>query len=265
MSNTQPGGAPSPASASPDGSGNGASQKRGDSRASVDAAGSHDELDNGVVVLPRGRRTARPRHQPTEQLTGEPAQYQAVEQAIRDLLNAFGVNWEDPHYTETPARVAKAYLEYWASGYGRDPRDEITVFANDHDAHDMVMVKDMRFYSLCSHHLAPIEGYAAIAYIPDQYLLGLSKLGRILEIYARRFQLQERIGQQTADALMELLRPKGVMVVLYNVKHGCMSSRGVKLHESSTTTSAIRGSFRKDAALRAEAMSLLSLETPGLG
>ena len=92
----------------------------------------------------------------------------------------------------------------------------------------------------------------------------MSKLGPILEIYGRRFQLQERIGQQTADSLMELLKPAGVMVVLYNVKRGCMSSRGVQLHESSTTTSAIRGRFRKDAALRVEAMSLLALETPVL-
>jgi GTP cyclohydrolase I len=124
------------------------------------------------------------------------------------------------------------------------------------------MVKDMRFYSLCSHHLAPIEGYAAIAYIPNDYLLGLSKLGRILEIYARRFQLQERIGQQTADALMRLIAPKGVMVVLYNVTHGCMSSRGVKLHEANTTTSAMRGVFRDDATLRSEVLSLMSLKNP---
>jgi GTP cyclohydrolase IA len=220
------------------------------------------DLDNGVVVMPSGRR---PQPAPaTEELTKSPEQFAEVEGAIRSLLSAFNVNWDDPHYTNTPSRVAKAYLEYWASGYGRDPGDEITVFPNDRGANDMVMVKDMRFYSLCSHHLAPIEGYAAIAYIPDKHLLGLSKLGRILEIYARRFQLQERIGQQTADSLMGLLKPHGVMVVLYNVKHGCMSSRGVKLHESSTTTSAIRGRFRKDAALRAEAMSLLALETPVL-
>jgi GTP cyclohydrolase IA len=223
-----------------------------------------DEPEDGVVVMAGGQAAPTRSAKATERLTGEAAQFAAVEQAIRDLLGAFEVNWEDPNYTETPARVAKAYLDYWVSGYGRDPRDEITVFPNDRGAQDMVMVKDMRFYSLCSHHLAPIEGYAAIAYIPGSHLLGLSKLGRILEIYARRFQLQERIGQQTADAVMELLKPKGVMVVLYNVKHGCMSSRGVKMHESSTTTSAIRGSFRQDPALRAEAMSLLSLTSPGL-
>jgi len=153
-------------------------------------------------------------HESTEILTKSPEQEQAVEDAIRALLDAFNVNWEDPNYTDTPKRVARAYLDFWASGYGKDPEDEVTVFPNTAGSEDMVIVKDMKFYSLCSHHLAPIEGYAAIAYLPDKHLLGLSKLGRILEIYARRFQLQERIGQQTADALMELVKPKGVMVVL---------------------------------------------------
>jgi len=202
-------------------------------------------------------------YEQTEVLTGSPEQREAVEGAIHDLLDAFNVNWEDPNYTETPSRVAKAYLDYWVSGYGRKPEEEITTFPNNGGSRDLVMVKDMKFYSLCSHHLAPIEGYAAIAYIPDKQLLGLSKLGRILEIYARRFQLQERIGQQTADALMNLLMPKGVMIVLYNVTHGCMSSRGVKLHESNTTTYTYRGIFNDDSALRSEVISLLSLKNPG--
>lgn len=201
----------------------------------------------------------------TEVVDHSPEQYEKVKQAITDLLDAFNVNWDDPNYTDTPNRVAKAYLDYWVNGYGREPQDEITVFPNTTGHDDLVMVKDMRFYSLCSHHLAPIEGYAAIAYIPDQYLLGLSKLGRILDIYARRFQLQERIGQQTADALMELLQPKGVMVVLYNVTHGCMSSRGVKLHEANTTTSAIRGIFKANTALRTEVLSLLNTQSPTSG
>lgn len=198
----------------------------------------------------------------TEVLTHSPEQFHAVETAIRDLLNAFNVNWNDPNYAETPTRVAKAYLDYWVSGYGKNPEDEVTVFPNTSGSTDMVIVKDMKFYSLCSHHLAPIEGYGAIAYLPGQNLIGLSKLGRILEIYARRFQLQERIGQQTADAMMELLRPKGVMVVLYNVTHGCMSSRGVKLHEANTTTITSRGAFKDDPSLRLEAMTLIGLRNP---
>lgn len=195
-----------------------------------------------------------------ELVTGTPEQYARVAQAIRDLMDAFNVDWTDPNYTRTPERVAKAYIDYWVSGYAKDPMAEATVFPNVSGAQDMVMVKDMHFYSLCAHHLAQIEGYAAIAYIPNDKLIGLSKLGRILEVFARRFQMQERIGAQVADTLMTLLQPKGVMVVLYNVTHGCMSSRGVKLHEASTTTSAVRGCF-SDPAARAEALSLLAVKT----
>ncbi|MCC6612705.1 MAG: GTP cyclohydrolase I [Anaerolineae bacterium] len=196
-------------------------------------------------------------YESTEVLTGDPEQYRKVEQAVRDLLDAFNVNWADPNYTDTPRRVAKAYLDFWANGYGRDAESEATVFPNTSGSGDLVLVKDMKFYSLCSHHLAPFTGYGAIAYLPDQQLLGLSKLGRILDLYARRFQLQERIGAQTADKLMELVRPKGVMVVLYDVEHMCMSSRGVRLHEANTTTVATRGVFKDDAQLRAEVMTLL--------
>ncbi len=193
----------------------------------------------------------------TEVLTGDAEQYARVERAIFDLLDAFNVNWDDPNYQETPQRVAKAYMEFWASGYGRDAENEITVFPNSSRSADLVMVKDMRFYSLCSHHLAPFSGFGAIAYLPNKHLLGLSKLGRILDIYARRFQLQERIGAQTADRLMELLQPQGVMVILYDAEHMCMSSRGVKLHEATTTTIAARGVFKNSAQLRSEVMALL--------
>lgn len=199
----------------------------------------------------------------TEIVDGSLEQYQAIEKSVRDLMNAIHVNWDDPNYIKTPERVARAYLEYWLSGYGRDPKDEITVFPNISGSDDLVIVKDMRWYSLCAHHMAQIEGYAAIAYVPDKQLLGLSKLGRILEIYSRRFQMQERIGAQVADALMELIKPKAVMVVLYNATHGCMSSRGIKMHEANTTTSAIRGAFKQPegATLRKEAMDLINLRS----
>lgn len=183
--------------------------------------------------------------------------YDKIKSAIYQLLDAFDVDWDDPNYTKTPHRVAKAYLEYWASGYDKSPEDVITAFPNESNSDDLVIVKDIQFYSMCSHHLAQIQGKAAIAYIPGKKLLGLSKLGRILEVYSRRFQLQERIGAQTADAIMEYVEPKGVMVVLYDVEHGCMTSRGVKLHDSKTTTSAIRGVFLESPALRAEAMNLI--------
>ena len=194
----------------------------------------------------------------TEILTGDPEQYHKIQQAVYDLLDAFNVNWDDPNYTDTPQRVAKAYMEYWASGYGRDPQDEITTFPNASASGDLVLVKDMKYYSLCSHHLAPFHGYGAIAYLPGENLLGLSKLGRILDIYARRFQLQERIGAQTADKLMELLQPQGVMVMLYDSEHMCMSSRGVQLHEANTTTIATRGIFKEDADLRREVLAMIN-------
>lgn len=193
----------------------------------------------------------------TEVLTGSTEQFKTIENAIHDLLDAFNVNWDDPNYTDTPKRVAEAYLEYWASGYGMSPEEEVTTFPNSSGSGDLVLVKDMKFYSLCSHHLAPFHGYGAIAYVPGENLLGLSKLGRILNIYTRRFQLQERIGAQTADKLMELLRPQGVMVVLYDTEHLCMSSRGVQLHEANTTTVATRGSFKEDADLRREVLSMI--------
>ncbi|MDQ7024739.1 MAG: GTP cyclohydrolase I [Anaerolineae bacterium] len=194
----------------------------------------------------------------TEILTGDTEQFGKIQKAVYDLLDAFNVNWDDPNYTDTPKRVAKAYMEYWASGYGREAEDEITTFPNTTASGDLVLVKDMKYYSLCSHHLAPFHGYGAIAYLPGENLLGLSKLGRILDIFARRFQLQERIGAQTADKIMELLNPQGVMVMLYDSEHMCMSSRGVQLHEANTTTVATRGIFKEDADLRREVLTMMN-------
>lgn len=196
-------------------------------------------------------------YESTEIVTGDEEQYTKIYNAIHDLLDAFNVNWDDPNYTDTPKRVAKAYLEHWANGYAREPEDEITVFPNSSGSGDLVLVKDMKYYSTCSHHLAPFHGYGAIAYLPGENLLGLSKLGRMLNIYSRRFQLQERIGAQTADKLMSLLKPQGVMVMLYDTEHMCMSSRGVQLHEASTTTLAARGIFEEDRELRKEVLAMM--------
>lgn len=213
----------------------------------------YPEIEQEMIFQP----SFSERYEQTEVITGDREQFEKIQKAIHDLLDAFNVNWEDPNYTDTPKRVAKAYLEYWASGYGRSPEHEVTVFPNSSGADDLVVVKDMKFYSMCSHHLAPFHGYGAIAYLPGENLLGLSKLGRILDIYARRFQLQERLGAQTADKLMELLDAQGVMVVLYDAEHMCMSSRGVQLHEANTTTVASRGVFKSDSALRNEVWRML--------
>ena len=215
------------------------------------------KIVSGFELLSDTNDNIKEAYPQTEILTGDSEQYAKIQKAVHDLLDAFNVNWDDPNYTETPERVASAYIEYWASGYGRSAEDEITTFPNTTGSGDLVLVKDMKYYSLCSHHLAPFSGYGAIAYLPGENLLGLSKLGRILDIYARRFQLQERIGAQTADKLMELLHPQGVMVVLYDSEHLCMSSRGVQLHEANTTTIAARGIFKEDADLRREVLSLI--------
>lgn len=225
------------------------------------AMNDHDWLLRGVIPFEDEQDDDLPGgvYPETEILSGDAVQFEKVADAIYNLLDAFNVNWEDPNYTETPKRVAKAYLNYWANGYARKPENEITTFPNSAGSKDLVFVKEMKYYSTCSHHLATFHGYGAIAYLPGERLVGLSKLGRILDIYARRFQLQERITAQTADALMNLLQPRGVMVVLYNTEHMCMSSRGVQLHEANTTTVATRGAFADDASLRSEVFSLLRM------
>lgn len=155
---------------------------------------------------------------------------------------------------ETPDRVAKAWCE-WTRGYTQNPKDVLKAF-NDgaENYNEMVVVKDIPFYSTCEHHLAPFFGTASIAYIPDGRVVGLSKLPRLLDVYARRLQVQERITTQVADALMEHLRPKGVGVVLA-ARHMCMESRGVCKQGSETVTSTLRGVFN-EPTVRREFLSL---------
>lgn len=181
-----------------------------------------------------------------------------VAQVIKELLELFQVDLKDPNFTETPDRVAKAFSDTWLAGYGQNVEDVVTVFPNDRNEDGMVIVKDIPFYSMCAHHMAPFFGKASIAYVPDKHVLGLSKMSRVLNVYARRLQLQEIITQQVADALMGLVRPKGVMVVLSNVEHTCMTSRGVQAHGAVTTTSEVRGVFNQQE-VRQEALSLISI------
>lgn len=155
---------------------------------------------------------------------------------------------------ETPARVAKAWVE-WTRGYHQDPREVLKAFEDGAERYDeMVVVHKIPFYSTCEHHLAPFFGTARIGYIPDGRVVGLSKLPRLLDVFARRLQVQERITTQVADALMDVLMPKGVGVVL-TARHLCMESRGVCKQGAETTTCALRGVF-KDGTVRAEFLSL---------
>jgi GTP cyclohydrolase I len=179
-----------------------------------------------------------------------------AEAAIRELLIAVGEDPDRPGLQETPARVARAYAETFA-GLWQDPSEILaTTFAEDHD--ELVLVKNIPMYSTCEHHLVPFHGVAHIGYIPaeDGRVTGLSKLARLVEVYARRPQVQERMTSQIADALADVLKPRGVLVVI-QAEHLCMAMRGVRKPGSTTVTSAVRGLFRDNQATRAEAMSLV--------
>lgn len=178
-----------------------------------------------------------------------------AEAAVRELLLAVGEDPDREGLQETPARVARAYAETFA-GLHQDPADVLsTTFDIGHD--EMVLVKDIELYSTCEHHLVPFHGVAHVGYIPnvDGRVTGLSKLARLVDVFARRPQVQERLTSQVADALVQHLQPRGVIVVI-ECEHLCMSMRGVRKPGSRTVTSAVRGQMR-NAATRAEAMSLI--------
>ncbi|QHO92343.1 GTP cyclohydrolase I FolE [Actinomyces sp. 432] len=178
-----------------------------------------------------------------------------VRRAIRDLLTAVGEDPDRDGLRETPDRIARA-LEEMFSGLGQDPARHLeTVFDADHQ--EMVLVRDIPLYSVCEHHLLPFHGVAHVGYIPgeDGRVTGLSKLARLVEGYARRPQVQERLTSQIADAMVERLGVRGVIVVI-EAEHLCMSMRGVHKPGANTITSAVRGAMR-NAATRAEAMSLV--------
>ncbi len=180
-----------------------------------------------------------------------------IERAVREILAAIGEDPDRDGLLRTPARIAEMYEEIFA-GLHDDPARHLAVtFEADHD--EMVMVRDIPFTSLCEHHFVPFTGRAHVAYIPgrDGRITGLSKLARLVEGFARRPQVQERITTQVADALESELDPRGVFVVV-EAEHLCMSMRGVKKPGSLTVTSAVRGLFKTNPATRAEAMSLIT-------
>jgi GTP cyclohydrolase I len=179
-----------------------------------------------------------------------------VAAAVRELLLAVGEDPDRPGLQDTPDRVARAYEEIFA-GLGQDPYDVLaTTFDEDHD--ELVLVKDIPMYSTCEHHLVPFHGVAHVGYIPgeDGRVTGLSKLARLVEVYARRPQVQERMTSQIADALNDVLKPRGVLVVI-EAEHLCMAMRGIRKPGATTVTSAVRGIFRDNPATRSEAMSLV--------
>ena len=177
------------------------------------------------------------------------------EELVRRQLELLGEDPERDGLLKTPSRVAQS-LAWLTRGYELDAREVIgdALFEESHE--NMVMVRDIELYSLCEHHLLPFFGKAHIAYIPDGRIVGLSKLPRVVEVFARRLQVQERLTEQIADALAQVLAPRGVGVVVEAV-HLCMMMRGVEKQNSMTITSALRGAFRDDAKTRDEFLRLV--------
>lgn len=180
----------------------------------------------------------------------------AAKQIIFDLLKAIGEDPERDGLKNTPDRVARMYTEL-LSGYNADPERIINGALFDINYDEMVLVRDIEFYSLCEHHMLPFIGRAHVAYLPAGKVIGLSKIPRIVDMYARRLQIQERMTRQIADLLQTTLKPQGVAVVIEGM-HLCSMMRGVKKHDARMTTSAMHGAFRANLATRQEFLDNIS-------
>ena len=179
----------------------------------------------------------------------------SIEQAYRDLLEAIGENSERQGLMKTPARAARA-LEFLTQGYRQSVAEIVNDAIYDSDASEIILVKDIELYSMCEHHLLPFIGRAHVAYIPNGKVIGLSKMARMVDVFARRLQIQENLTTQVADALMDVLSPEGVAVVI-EAKHLCMMMRGVEKQNSIMKTSCLLGCFKDSATTRSEFLSLL--------
>jgi len=205
--------------------------------------------------------TFKPRRQPnssndrpgTDGLNG-PIDQERIRAAVREILLAVGEDPDREGLRETPERVARMYAEMFA-GLHQDPEEHLhKKFTQEYD--EIVLVKDIAFQSICEHHLLPIIGKAHIAYLPKGRIVGLSKLARVVEVFSRRPQVQERMTKDLADLLMNRLEARGVAVIL-EAAHTCMTIRGIRKTESLCTTSAMRGTFQENQSTRAELMSLI--------
>jgi GTP cyclohydrolase IA len=177
------------------------------------------------------------------------------EALVREMMERLGEDPEREGLVKTPLRVAKS-MDYLTSGYRTSVEDVVNGAVFEEDVEDMVLVKDIEFYSMCEHHMLPFYGKAHIAYIPDGKIIGLSKLARIVDVFARRLQVQERLTSQVAQAIEDLLQPKGVAVAT-DAAHFCMMMRGVQKQGSTTITTAFRGSFKKDETLRQQFLDMI--------
>jgi len=182
------------------------------------------------------------------------------EEAVRKVLELLGEDTSREGLLDTPKRVAKS-LKFLTEGYTQDPKEILNkaLFTTSND--EMVLVRDIEFYSMCEHHMLPIIGRAHVAYIPDGKVVGLSKIPRIVNVYARRLQIQEQMTEQIADAISDAIAPKGVAVVIH-ARHMCMEMRGVQKINSTTVSSALRGLFKSDERTRNEFYSLVNTPAP---
>ena len=183
------------------------------------------------------------------------ARVESLQTSFREILEAVGENPEREGLLKTPLRAAKAF-EFLTNGYRQDLDEIVNQAIFTSDASEIILVKDIELYSMCEHHLLPFIGKAHVAYIPNGKVLGLSKVARIVDVFARRLQIQEQLTTQIADAIMQALHPAGVAVVI-EAKHLCMMMRGVEKQNSVMTTSCLLGSFKEDARTRTEFLSLL--------
>jgi GTP cyclohydrolase I len=176
-----------------------------------------------------------------------------IQENARELLSLVGEDAQRPGLLETPTRMAKFYQEV-LSGYDQDPLDHGTAFPSE--GHNMVVVKDINFYSLCEHHLVPFFGTASIGYIPEEKILGLSKFGRIVDVFAKRLQVQERLTNEIMQTVLTILEPRGCAIKI-EAKHLCMSMRGIKKDDAKTVTTAFSGEFENNEMLRKEFLTSL--------
>jgi GTP cyclohydrolase I len=181
-----------------------------------------------------------------------------AEKAVKTLISWAGDNPNREGLIETPKRVVKSYEEFYA-GYDQDPEEILSKVFEEVEGYDeIIIVKDIRLESHCEHHMVPILGKAHVAYIPDQRVVGISKLARVVDLFAKRLQTQETMTAQIADTINRVLKPKGVAIVI-DAAHQCMSSRGVHKTETSTVTSRMLGAFRENPKSRMEFMNLIAL------
>ena len=214
------------------------------------------EIESGGEVRRNGHAADADQPATPRRAHGDRPSREQAEHAVRTLIAWAGDDPDREGLLETPARVVRAYEEFFA-GYAQDPEDILAKTFSETEGYDeMVTVRDIRLESHCEHHMVPFLGTAHVAYLPDRRVVGLSKVARLVEMYAKRMQIQEKLTVQIADAIDRVLKPKGVAVVI-EAEHFCMTTRGIRKPGSLTVTSRMTGAFRKDPSTRREFLAMI--------